>query len=228
MMWMAALALVALSSTSERVDQVSCALAPFVGGGSSSEGPLDSMNGLNFSCDMSLFYNERWAIGPQISLTEQTWTILRIEEQASTLNSFQARSLGIGLLGRYSLASDWQLSYGLSYGRGQGSQLENVSTPTSVRDLRYANVNQLSLKHSISASHSLSKRMSVVAGLHIDSGQQRWDASTGTFRFENVAPGNRLTLTSGKSTDLDQSLKQSSNYRAFNVSIGLSLLLSGS
>lgn len=223
MVWIAALALAALNTQVSQRNEVSCDLAPFVGGGSSSEGDLDSLSGVGLGCNVVLFDGGAWTLGPRVDFTEQRWTVFRDEEGATFYNSYQARTLGLGLNVDYDLTEQWKLAYTLGFSMGQGSQDQNISTPNSAQNLHLSGMSQRSLRHEFMVTRRVNERLSFLAGVQWDSAQQSWDAAAGRLEREDVAPGNKLTLTSGTGADLEGEVPQSSDYQAFSFKIGVQM-----
>src|SRR5689334_5929970 len=122
MVLITALALAALSTQVSRANEVSCDLAPFAGGGSSSEGSLDSLNGLGLGCSIVLLDGGSWTLGPRMDFAEQRWSVVRKIQGATRFNSYQARTLSLGVQTGWTFADTWNLGYGLSFGMGQGEQ----------------------------------------------------------------------------------------------------------
>gem|GEM_PF-5895357 len=204
-------------------NKVSCDLASFIGGGSSSEGNLDSLDGLNLACNVVLYDRGTWTIGPRVEFAEQRWSVFKTTHDATNLISYQARTVGLGLHADYSLSPSWRLGYTFNFAMGQGSQEQNISTARSSQSLRYSAMAQRDLRHEFTVSRQVNSRMALLAGLQFNSAQQSWDASAGTLAQENVAAGNKLTLTSGTSSELEQSLKQSSSYKAMSIKLGVQM-----
>jgi hypothetical protein len=223
MVWMAALALAALNTQVSQKNEISCDLAPFVGGGSSSEGKLDSLNGLGLGCHMILYDGGSWSIGPRAEFTEQRWSVFREEEGSTLFHSYQARTIGLGLHVDYDIADQWKLAYTLGFATGKGTQDRNISTPTSTQNLHLTDLTQRAMRHEILVTRSFNERLSFLAGIQWADAQQSWDASSGRLDREDVAPGNRLTLTSGSGADLQSPVPQSADYEAFSVKIGIQM-----
>ncbi len=223
MVWIAALALAAMDAQLMPRNKLSCDLASFIGGGSSSEGNLDSLDGLNLGCNVVLYDQGTWTIGPRVEFAEQRWSVFKTNNDATTLISYQARTVGLGLYGDYSLSKVWRLGYTFNFGMGQGSQQQNLSTATSSLNLRYSAMAQRDFRHEFTVSRQVNSRLALLAGLQFNSAQQSWDANAGTLAQENVAAGNKLTLTSGTSSELEQSLKQSSSYQVISIKLGVQM-----
>lgn len=225
MVWIVALALAALNPQIEHKNEVSCDLAPYMGGGTSSEGQLDSMSGLGLGCAVVLWGKEEWTVGPKLEISEQRWTVFQAEGEVTRFDTYQARTLNLGLQTNYILSDTWMLGYTLSFGLGQGSQEQNLSTSTSTQNLSFSGMTQRDIRHELTVVRQINGRLALTAGLQYDSAQQTWDAATGRLDQENVAPGNRLTLISGSSRDAGQQLKQSANYQSVNLLFGVRLQL---
>jgi len=223
MVWITALALAALNTQATQKNEVSCDLAPFVGGGTSSEGSLDSLNGIGLGCQVVLYDGGSWTIGPRVDFAEQRWTVFRDGKDATYFNSYQARTLGLGLNLDYALSGPWQLGYTLTFAMGQGFQDQNISTPNSTQNLHLTGMSQRSLRHEFLVSRSMNERLSFLAAVQWDNAQQNWDAASGGLELQNVAPGNQLTLTSGSGADLDGSVAQSADYQALSFKIGVQM-----
>jgi hypothetical protein len=223
MVWIAALALAALNTQVSQRNDVSCDLAPFVGGGSSNEGSLDTMNGLGLGCNMVLYDGGAWTLGPRLDFTEQRWTVFRDEGDATYFHSYQARSLGLGFQANYDLTEQWSLGYTLGFFKGQGAQDQNISTATSTQNLHLSGMDQSSLRHEFLVSRRMNERLSFLAAVQWDNAQQSWDAAAGRLEREDVAPGNILTLTSGTGADIEGRVSQSADYQALSLKIGVQM-----
>ncbi len=223
MVWMAALALAALNTQVSQRNEVSCDLAPFVGGGSSSEGDLDSLSGVGLGCNVVLYDGGEWTLGPRVDFMEQRWTVFQDVEGATYFNSYQARTLGLGLNLDYNLTEQWKLAYTLGFSMGQGAQDQNISTATSTQNLHLSGMSQRALRHEFLVTRRMNERLSFLAGVQFDSAQQTWDAAVGRLDREDVAPGNKLTLTSGTGADLEGVVPQSSDYKALSFKVGVQM-----
>ncbi len=223
MVWIAALALAALNTQVSQKNEVSCDLAPFVGSGSSSEGTLDSLSGLGLGCQVVLYDGGGWTLGPRVDLNEQRWTVFRDIDGSTYFNSYQARTLGLGLNVDYALTEQWNVGYIATFSMGQGSQDQNISTPNSTQNLHISGMSQRAMRHEFLVQRRWSERLSFLAGVQWDAAQQNWDAAAGRLDRQNVAPGNKLTLTSGTGADLEENLKQSSDYQAVSFKIGVQM-----
>lgn len=221
MVWITALALAALNSQVSPLYEVSCDLAPYVGGGSSSDGRLDSLSGVGLGCGIVLWNSGAFTVGPRLAFTEQRWTVFRKLDELTFYNSYQARSLGLGLDLGYRLSENWQLGYSVSYARGTGDQDQNVSSTNSAQNLHYIDVQQASLNHALTVTRRYNERLSFFAGVLFDNAQQTWDAKSGKFDLQKVAPNTALTLSSGTAAELNESLNQSANYKATSLTLGV-------
>lgn len=223
MVWIAALALAALNTQVSQKNEVSCDLAPFIGGGSSSEGSLDSLTGVGLGCNVVLYDGGAWALSPRVEFAEQRWSVFREDASATYLNSYQARTLGLGLNVDYDLTEQWKLAYTLGFSMGQGEQDRNISTASSAQNLHLSGMSQRSLRHEFSVSRRVNERLSFLAAVQWDSAQQSWDAAAGRLEREDVAPGNKLTLTSGTGADIEGLVPQSADYQALSFKIGVQM-----
>jgi hypothetical protein len=223
MVWITALALAALNTQATQRHEVSCDLAPFVGAGSSSEGRLDSLNGIGLGCAVILYDGGPWTVGPRVDFTEQRWTVFRNGEDATYFNSYQARTLGLGLNLEYALSEYWQLGYMLTFAMGQGYQDQNISTSNSTQNLHLTGMSQRALRQEFLVSRRMNQRLAIVAGVHWDQAQQTWDAMSGGLEQQNVAPGNKLTLTSGRGADINGSMPKSADYEALSFKVGVQM-----
>jgi hypothetical protein len=223
MVWIAALALAALNTQVSQRNEISCDLAPFVGGGSSSEGDLDSLNGIGLGCNVVLYDGGAWTLGPRVDFIEQRWSVFRDEEGTTYFNSYQARTLGLGLNIDYNITEQWNLAYTLGFSMGQGEQDQNISTPSSTQNLHLTGMSQRALRHEFLVTRRMNERLSFLAGVQWDNAQQSWDAAAGRLEREDVAPGNKLTLTSGTGADIEGRVPQSADYQALSFKIGVQM-----
>ncbi len=225
MMWIVAMALAAWDPQVEHKNEVSCDLAPYMGGGSSTEGRLDSMSGLGLGCAVVLWGKEDWTVGPKLEISEQRWTVFQSEGEVTRFDTYQARTLNLGLQTNYTLSDSWTVGYTLSFGLGQGSQQQNLSSSISTQNLAFSGMTQRDIRHELTLVRQINSRLALAAGIQFDAAEQTWDATSGRLDQENVAPGNRLTLVSGSSRDAGQELKQSARYQSVNLMFGVRLQL---
>jgi hypothetical protein len=223
MVWIAALALAALNPQVLKMHEVSCDLAPFIGGGSSSEGDLDSLNGVGLGCKLVLYDGGTWTLAPRVDIIEQRWTVFQDKEGATYFNSYQARSLGLGVNLAYDLTEQWSLAYTLGFAFGQGEQDQNISTASSAQNLHLSDMSQRAMRHEFLVTRRINERLSFLAGMQWDTAQQSWDAAAGSLEREDVAPGNKLSLTSGTGADLEGRVPQSADYQALSFKIGVQM-----
>jgi hypothetical protein len=229
MVFITALALVALSNQVSRANEVSCDLGPSMGGGSSSEGSLDTLNGLGLGCAVVLLDGGSWTLGPRMDFAEQRWSVVRKSGNATQFNSYQARTLSLGVQTTWAFTDDnWNLGYSLSLGMGQGEQDQNVSTSNSSQNLHLSGMSQRDLRHELSLTRRFNQRLSFLVAVQYDTAQQSWDASKGDWDREDVGAGNTLTLTSGTGPRPNAANSDDANYRAMSLKVGVQMLLNSS
>ncbi|MCX6127543.1 MAG: hypothetical protein NTX25_00595 [Proteobacteria bacterium] len=174
---------------------------------------------------MPLIQAKEWTLGPRLEFAEQHWSIYQNLGTQTQFTNFQARTLGFGLQSFYILDETWTVSYSLSYNLGNGSQDQNTSTSNSAQNLKFTQVSQRGFSHQLAFEKRLSTRLSLLTGLQFDQFRQSWDSSRGQLTEETVAPGNKLTLTSGVAKDIRQPLRDHDGYKSYSLRLGLSLLM---